>query len=158
MSFFFIFKIKTSLQKNSKKSSWKNCFIPTASLSKNLRRISLSVFQNRRDQCPRLFRIFLNGQPISLDHFYDHFISTHHFHMSSSMKSTWAHPGNHLDPSWKTLPPHESFINRIYQQDIPTNSRRPTCCQSNSRRPTSPITMSSEQTVWTVWTRLNKPV
>lgn len=31
---FFIFKIKTSLQKIKKKSSWKNCFILTTSLSK----------------------------------------------------------------------------------------------------------------------------
>ena len=91
-----------------------------------------------------------------------------------TLEITLTLPGNHLDPSWKspwpswkspwpswkspwpswkTLPPHESFINRIYQQDIPTNSRRPTCCQPNS--PTSPITMSSEQTIWTHLNRLN---
>ena len=84
---------------------------------------------------------------------------TMEINMSSPWKSTWAHtgnqheltletnmtlPGNQHEPSWKNHPPHESFINRIYQQDIP----------ANPRRPTSPITMSSEQPIWT---HLNNP-
>ena len=63
-------------------------------------------------------------------------------------------PGNQHDLPGKTTH-HTSllstgFINRIYQ---PTQEDQPA---ANPRRPTSPITMSSEQTVWTVWTnRLN---
>lgn len=36
--------------------------------------------------------------------------------MSSCMKSTWAHPGNHIDPSWKPPPTTRVF----YQQDLST--------------------------------------
>lgn len=70
------------------------------------------------------------------------FIPTHHFHMSSPWKSPW--PFLEKPPTT-----HECFINRIYQQDIPANPRRPTCCQPKKTN------ITHNYVIWT--NRLNCP-
>ena len=54
-----------------------------------------------------------------------------------------------MSSPWKNHPPHECFINRIYQQDIPANPRRPTCCQPKKTN------ITHNYVIWT--NRLNCP-